>query len=166
MEPAHLLTGFAKAECVHVLMFDFDSCKSLETASRQDGCWNTSQIDSSLGKAPARSPTFEWSSRCPTRSTTCFSCARPAQPAASWLKPSSTKLGKATFVASARERQPAGQVNPVALELLRRNRIGTDGLSQQDWNEFAEPNAPHLDFVFTVCDKAAGEVCPCGRASR
>jgi arsenate reductase len=56
--------------------------------------------------------------------------------------------------------QPAGQVNPIALELLQRNRISTEGLRSKDWNEFAAPDAPHLDFVFTVCDKAAGEAVP------
>ena len=70
------------------------------------------------------------------------------------------EVGQGRFRGFSAGSQPAGQVNPVALELLRRNRIGTDGLRSKDWNEFAEPNAPHLDFVFTVCDKAAGEVCP------
>ena len=70
------------------------------------------------------------------------------------------EVGQGRFRGFSAGSQPAGQVNPVALELLQRNRIGTDGLRSKDWNEFAEPNAPHLDFVFTVCDKAAGEVCP------
>jgi protein-tyrosine-phosphatase len=55
---------------------------------------------------------------------------------------------------------PAGRVNPFALELLRRNRIGTDSLRSKSWDEFARAGAPRMDFVFTVCDNAAGEVCP------
>jgi protein-tyrosine-phosphatase len=51
-------------------------------------------------------------------------------------------------------------VNPFALELLRKNRIDTEGLRSKSWEEFARPGAPALDFVFTVCDNAAGEVCP------
>lgn len=55
---------------------------------------------------------------------------------------------------------PAGCVNPFALELLQKNRLPTAGLRSKSWDEFAAPGAPALDFVFTVCDKAAGEVCP------
>ena len=55
---------------------------------------------------------------------------------------------------------PAGRVNPFALEYLRANRMPTDGLRSKNWDEFAQPGAPPLDFVFTVCDNAAGEVCP------
>lgn len=55
---------------------------------------------------------------------------------------------------------PVGSVNPYALELLQRNRIRTDGLRSKNWDEFAQPDAPAMDFVLTVCDKAAGEVCP------
>ena len=56
--------------------------------------------------------------------------------------------------------QPAGQVNPFALEFLRRHRLPTDGLRSKSWDEFAQAGSPPLDFVFTVCDNAAGEVCP------
>lgn len=55
---------------------------------------------------------------------------------------------------------PKGTVHPLALELLRRNNYLTDGLRSKDWAEFAQPDAPVMDFVFTVCDQAAGEVCP------
>lgn len=56
---------------------------------------------------------------------------------------------------------PKGTVNPLTLELLQRMRLPTEGLRSKGWDEFAAPHGPHLDFVFTVCDQAAGEVCPC-----
>lgn len=55
---------------------------------------------------------------------------------------------------------PKGEVNPYAIELLKRSRISTDGLRSKSWDEFAQPGMPPLDFVFTVCDQAAGEQCP------
>ena len=55
---------------------------------------------------------------------------------------------------------PKSQPNPYALELLRRNQIETGDLRSKSWDEFAAPDAPKLDFVFTVCDQAAGEMCP------
>ena len=55
---------------------------------------------------------------------------------------------------------PRGEVNPLTLELLRQLRFPTDALRSKDWDEFARPGAPHMDFVFTVCDHAAAEVCP------
>ncbi|HET9473532.1 MAG TPA: arsenate reductase ArsC, partial [Steroidobacteraceae bacterium] len=55
---------------------------------------------------------------------------------------------------------PKGKVHPIALELLRHMRLPTEGLRSKDWAEFAQPGAPRLDFVFTVCDNAAGETCP------
>ncbi len=55
---------------------------------------------------------------------------------------------------------PTGAVNPYAIDLLERNRFKTEGLRSKNWNEFAAADAPHMDFVLTVCDKAAGEVCP------
>jgi arsenate reductase len=51
-------------------------------------------------------------------------------------------------------------VNPIALQLLKRMNLPTEGLRSKSWDEFATPGAPPLDFVFTVCDNAAGEVCP------
>ena len=56
--------------------------------------------------------------------------------------------------------QPKGAVHPMALELLRATKLPTDGLHSKSWSEFAKPNAPVMDFVITVCDNAASEVCP------
>ncbi len=69
-------------------------------------------------------------------------------------------MGRGSFVAYSAGSQPAGQVNPYALKTLARLNIPTDGFRSKDWSEFAQAGAPVLDFVFTVCDKAAGEVCP------
>ncbi len=55
---------------------------------------------------------------------------------------------------------PKGQVHPLALELLTRMKLPTEGLRSKSWDEYAAPGAPSLDFIFTVCDNAAGEVCP------
>ena len=55
---------------------------------------------------------------------------------------------------------PKGAVHPLTLDLLERLRLPTDGLRSKSWDEFARPGAPVMDFVFTVCDQAAGEVCP------
>ncbi|HEX7776112.1 MAG TPA: arsenate reductase ArsC [Parvibaculum sp.] len=55
---------------------------------------------------------------------------------------------------------PAGKVNPYAVELLRSVNLPVEGLRSKSWDEYAVPGAPHMDFVFTVCDNAAGEVCP------
>jgi len=71
-----------------------------------------------------------------------------------------TAAGRGRFVAYSAGSQPAGAVNPFALELLRKNRIDSAELRSKSWDEFARPGAPQLDFVFTVCDNAAGEVCP------
>jgi len=55
---------------------------------------------------------------------------------------------------------PKGEVNPIAIALLEKQGLPTQGLRSKSWDELAEPGAPALDFVFTVCDNAAGEVCP------
>jgi arsenate reductase len=55
---------------------------------------------------------------------------------------------------------PAGFVRPEALKLIEQARLPVNGLRSKDWDEFARPGAPKLDFVFTVCDKAAKEACP------
>ena len=55
---------------------------------------------------------------------------------------------------------PRGQVHPLALELLKRMQLPSEGFRSKSWDEFASPGAPPIDFIFTVCDNAAGEVCP------
>ena len=68
--------------------------------------------------------------------------------------------GKGRFRAYSAGSHPGGTVNPFALELLAKHRIPADGARSKNWDEFARPGAPALDFVFTVCDNAAGEMCP------
>lgn len=69
-------------------------------------------------------------------------------------------IGKTKFKAFSAGSRPAGSVNPLALELLAKNRLPTEGLRSKDWNEFSQPGAPFMHFVFTVCDQAAAEACP------
>lgn len=68
--------------------------------------------------------------------------------------------GRGRFRAHSAGSMPAGTVHPLAIATLESMRLPTDGLRSKDWSEFAAPGAPTLDFVFTVCDKAAGETCP------
>jgi arsenate reductase len=68
--------------------------------------------------------------------------------------------GKGRFKAFSAGSHPKSAVHPVALALLERKRLPTEGLRSKAWDEFALPGAPALDFVFTVCDNVAGEVCP------
>lgn len=70
------------------------------------------------------------------------------------------KIGRGTFAAYSAGSHPAGRVSPHALELLRKNLFSIDNLRSKDWAEFSAPGAPVMDFVLTVCDRAAGEVCP------
>jgi arsenate reductase len=69
-------------------------------------------------------------------------------------------LGAGRFKAYSAGSHPKGEVHPLALQTLASHHIATDGLRSKAWDEFAQPGAPALDFVFTVCDQAAGEVCP------
>lgn len=69
-------------------------------------------------------------------------------------------LGKGKFKAYSAGSRPAGKVNPGALEWLQANGHATEGLRSKSWDEFAAPGAPEFDFIFTVCDNAAGEACP------
>jgi arsenate reductase len=69
-------------------------------------------------------------------------------------------LGKDQFRAFSAGSHPTGKVNPLAMELLERNRFPTAELRSKDWSEFSRPGAPSMHFVFTVCDQAAAEPCP------
>jgi arsenate reductase len=69
-------------------------------------------------------------------------------------------LGKGKFRAFSAGSFPKGQVHPLALEFLRRTNLPAEGFRSKSWDEFASPGAPPIDFIFTVCDNAAGEVCP------
>lgn len=68
--------------------------------------------------------------------------------------------GKGKFRAYSAGSYPKGQVHPMAVELLKRLNLPTQDLRSKSWDEFAAPGAPPIDFIFTVCDNAAGEVCP------
>lgn len=68
--------------------------------------------------------------------------------------------GQGRFRAFSAGSQPKGEPNPYALDLLRGSGYDVSGLRSKSWSEFAAPGAPELDFVFTVCDNAAGESCP------
>jgi len=70
------------------------------------------------------------------------------------------QMGGGKFRAFSAGSHPVGFVNPKAIELLERNRFKTGELRSKNWEEFAKPDAPQMDFVLTVCDNAAGEVCP------
>lgn len=69
-------------------------------------------------------------------------------------------VGVGRFRAFSAGSHPRGQVHPMAIEVLNRAGISTEGVRSKSWDEFALPSAPKMDFVFTVCDNAAGEACP------
>ncbi len=69
-------------------------------------------------------------------------------------------FGAPKFKAYSAGSHPTGRVNPFAIELLQKNRLPVENLRSKSWDEFSMPGSPELDFVFTVCDNAAGEVCP------
>lgn len=69
-------------------------------------------------------------------------------------------LGQGRFRAHSAGSHPRGEVHPLALATLERLRMPASGFRSKNWDEFALPDAPRLDFIFTVCDNAAGEVCP------
>lgn len=71
-----------------------------------------------------------------------------------------SRLGAGKFVAHSAGSQPKGEVNPHAIALLKSLNYKADGFRSKSWDEFARPGAPQIDFVFTVCDNAASEVCP------
>jgi protein-tyrosine-phosphatase len=69
-------------------------------------------------------------------------------------------IGKGKFKGFSAGSHPVGRVNPLAVETLAANKLPVDGYRSKSWEEFSRPGAPKLDFVFTVCDQAAAEVCP------
>ena len=69
-------------------------------------------------------------------------------------------IGQGRFQGYSAGSYPKGQVNPFALEFLDTQHISTEGLRSKSWDEFSGPDAPKMDFVFTVCDQAAAEQCP------
>jgi len=69
-------------------------------------------------------------------------------------------IGRERFKAFSAGSHPGGEVHPLTLEVLQGQRYNVGGLRSKSWTEFAAPEAPTMDFVFTVCDQAAGEACP------
>ena len=70
------------------------------------------------------------------------------------------KLGPGRFKGYSAGSHPKGRVHSLALELIAANHLPVEGLRSKDWGEFSGPNAPKMDFIFTVCDNAASEMCP------
>ena len=71
-----------------------------------------------------------------------------------------TQLGRGRFKAYSAGSKPGGTVNPFAIELVQQIGYPVENLRSKSWDEFAAPDAPHMDFIITVCDNAAGEECP------
>ena len=70
------------------------------------------------------------------------------------------QMGENRFQAYSAGSQPKGEIHPMALHVLKRQKYAVDEFRSKSWEEFATEDAPNLDFVFTLCDKAEGEVCP------
>jgi arsenate reductase len=70
------------------------------------------------------------------------------------------RKGRPNFTAYSAGSHPSGLVRPEALKQIELSRMSTEGLRSKSWDEFAKPDAPRMDFVFTVCDNAAKEICP------
>ena len=70
------------------------------------------------------------------------------------------RKGRPNFAAYSAGSHPSGVVRPQALKQIELARASTEGLRSKSWDEFAKPDAPRMDFVFTVCDNAANEICP------
>ena len=70
------------------------------------------------------------------------------------------EVGRGRFKAFSAGSHPKGEVHPLALETLSSNRLPAAGFRSKSWDDFSTPDAPKMDFVFTVCDQAASEVCP------
>lgn len=68
--------------------------------------------------------------------------------------------GKGVFKGYSAGSFPKGEVHPLAIDLLNQSGMPTEGMRSKSWNEFAAPDAPRMDYIFTVCDQAAGEMCP------
>src|SRR5882672_11355821 len=68
--------------------------------------------------------------------------------------------GRGKFIGHSAGSSPKGKIHPMALDLLKQMNMPYEGMRSKSWEEFAGPGAPTLDFVFTVCDNAAGETCP------
>jgi len=71
-----------------------------------------------------------------------------------------TTLSKGRFIGYSAGSKPGGKVNPFAIEQVRKTGYPVENLRSKSWDEFAAPGAPHMDFIITVCDNAAGEACP------
>lgn len=69
-------------------------------------------------------------------------------------------LGQGAFRAYSAGSRPSGTVNPFAIKILQNSGVKTDGLRSKSWDEFTDPEGPKMDFIFTLCDEAAGETCP------